>query len=469
MFGDNIETYWAAASHTIAVLGYIVEGWMFYQFVKPFMRGKQYCVGLIYSITMLLLYCVSQEITYPNLQGALVACITMCLLERRNIKQKVFLATYMYLFRWVVYGVTLVLRDLMFALFINTPYMHAEPVKQWITYIIVELAYYSIALTVMYLVIKLTHKVYVNKKEDISGKELILLFATLLTVMMGYFTFNFFSNVYVEDMGKYIWNVHPEYTMFRVIYQIVSFAAMFIAIVIYQKLKEKQREEKENILLAEQIENTKQHISEVEKLYEDIRALKHDMGNHICVMENLFCKLEEGVGDFALLKNEESELKKYLSELKANWNESVAEIKTGNPVTDVILTQKKKETQEKGIEFSCQFAYPMDTNINAFDISVILNNAIENAMEGTEGCVEPYVSILSYRQKNAYMLEVTNCISEKVEIDNETGLPETTKSDKTSHGYGLTNIRKVAQKYYGDIDIRQDEKSFTLTVMLIVN
>ena len=207
----------------------------------------------------------------------------------------------------------------------------------------------------------------------------------------------------------------------------------------------------------------------MEKLYEDIRALKHDMGNHICVMENLFCKLEEGVGDFALLKNEESELKNYLSELKANWNESVAEIKTGNPVTDVILTQKKKEAQEKGIEFSCQFTYPMDTNINAFDISVILNNAIENAMEGTEGCVEPYVSILSYRQKNAYMLEVTNYLNKMVEIDNETGLPETTKSDKTSHGYGLANIRKVAQKYYGDIDIRQDEKSFTLTVMLIVN
>ena len=287
--------------------------------------------------------------------------------------------------------------------------------------------------------------------------------------MMGYFTFNFFSNVYVEDMEKYIWNVHPEYTLLRVIYQIVSFAAMFIAIVIYQKLKEKQREEKENILLAEQIENIKQYISEVEKLYKDIRALKHDMGNHICVMENLFCKLEEGVGDFALLKNEESELKNYLSELKANWNESVAEIRTGNPVTDVILTQKKKEAQEKGIEFGCQFAYPMDTNINAFDISVILNNAIENAIEGTEGCVDPYVSILSYRQKNAYMLEVTNCISGKVEIDNEKGLPETTKSDKTSHGYGLTNIRKVAQKYYGDIDIRQDEKSFTLTVMLIVN
>jgi hypothetical protein len=31
----------------------------------------------------------------------------------------------------------------------------------------------------------------------------------------------------------------------------------------YQKLKENQREEKENVLLAEQIANTKQHISEI--------------------------------------------------------------------------------------------------------------------------------------------------------------------------------------------------------------
>lgn len=121
----------------------------------------------------------------------------------------------MYLIRWMVYGVTLVLRDIMFVLFINTSYMLMEPVKQLIAYIVVELIYYGVAILVMWLVIKLIHKVYVNKKEDISGKELILLFATLLTVMVGYFTFNFFSNVYVEDTGNYVWNVHPGYTFLR--------------------------------------------------------------------------------------------------------------------------------------------------------------------------------------------------------------------------------------------------------------
>ena len=454
---DKIELYWAIVSHSTVVVNYILEGWLFYRFVKPFMKSKSHYVGICYSAVMLLFFCVPQQITYPNLQGALAAWIMMCLLEKRNIRQKAFLATSMYLFRWVVYGVILVLRDIMFDVFINAQYMLYHPIQQVIVYLFVELIYYGVAITVMYLVIRLIHKVYINKKEDISGKELVLLFATLLTVMMGYFTFNFFSNVYVEDMEVYIWNVHPGYTFLRVIYQLVSFAAILIAIVVYQKIKEKQREEKVNVLLTEQIENTKQHISEVEKLYGDIRALKHDMGNHICVLENLFAKKE----------NEEFE--KYLNQLKATYSVSTEGIKSGNPVTDVILTQKQQEAEGKGIDFECKFVYPLDTKINAFDVSVILNNAITNAFEGVEGCENPYVTISAYRKKNAYILEVSNCICKRVEIDSETGLPQTTKKDKESHGYGLANIQKVAQKYYGDIDINQDDNCFTLTVMLMLD
>ena len=453
---ENIEVYWATANQIIAMLNIVVEGWLFYRFVKPFMKKNAPCVGLCYCAVMMLLYCVPQEIASPYLLGILVTGVAMCLLERRNIKQKVFLATSMYLFRWVVYGVTLVLRDIMFAVFINTPQMLAKPLKQVAVYVVVELVYYGVAITAMYLAIKLIHRVYVNKKEDMSSKELLLLFATLLTVMIGYFTFSFFSDVYVNDMGAYIWNVHPEYTLLRVVYQIVSFAAILIAIAIYQRLKERQREEKENMLLAEQIENTRQHICEVEKLYGDIRAIKHDMGNHITVLENLF------------LKNETDAFEKYMIELKTSLGESMSQIRTGNPVTDVILTQKQKEAAENGIDFRCSFVYPTDTNINAFDISVILNNAIANAFEGVAGCINPYVSVSAYRRKNAYMLEVTNYTEKQVEIDAETGLPETTKKDNGSHGYGLVNIRKVAGRYFGDIAIDQEDNRFTLTVMLMV-
>lgn len=452
---NNVETYWALVSHSTVILNYILEGWLFYRLVKPFMKNKPHYVGICYFVVMLLFFCIPQPITYPNLQGAVAAWIAMCLLEKRNHKQKAVLATLMYLFRWVVHGIALVLRDIMFEVFINAPYMLSRPVLQVIVYAMVELVYYSIALSVMFLVIKLIHKVYVNKKEDISGKELLLLFATLLSVMTGYFTFNYFSNVYVMDMQVYIWEVHPGYTVLRVIYQVFSFAAIVIALVVYQKLKDKQREERENIILAEQLEATRQHIREVEKLYKDIRAIKHDMGNHITVLEHLFAKKETG------------EFEKYLTRLKEVYSEKTEEIKTGNPVTDVILAQKHKEAKEKGIDFSCNFVYPAEADINAFDISVILNNAIENAFEGTADCEKPQVFVTAYRKKNAYMLEIVNSISKQIEIDQETGLPETTKKDAHNHGFGLANIRKVAQKYYGEIDINQEENKFRLTVMLM--
>ena len=126
---ENMESCWAIANQTIAIMNILVEGWLFCGFVKPFMKNNSRYVGLSYSVAMLVFYCVPQEIAYPYLLGIMVACTVMCLLERRNIKQKVFLATVMYLIRWVVYGVALVLRDIMFALFINTPYMLTEPIK----------------------------------------------------------------------------------------------------------------------------------------------------------------------------------------------------------------------------------------------------------------------------------------------------------------------------------------------------
>jgi len=453
---DKMELYWWIVNQTIMIINLFVEGWLFYKFVKPFINRKAYFVGLSYLLTMLVFAFVPIEIPYAKLQAIFVAWIVMCLIERRNIKQKIFLATSMYLFHWIVYGVSLIFRNIIFAVWINQPYMLMQPIKQLVAYIIAELAYYGVSITVMYLVIKLIHKVYENKKEEMSGKELLLFFTPLLTIMTGHFAFSFFSKVYLADMGIYVQNKHLGYSYLLILYQIASFVALIISIVMYQKLKKSQCEEKVNILLSEQLENTKNYISEVEKLYGDIRSLKHDIGNHITVLENLF------------LKNEKEELERYLTELKLSWNNRMSEVKTGNPVTDVIIMQKQKEAEEKGIEFKCNFVYPVNTNINAFDISVILNNALTNAFEGVKGCTNPYVFISAYRKKNAYMLEVTNCIKKRVEIDEETGLPETTKKDKSNHGFGILNIRKVAEQYFGGIDISQDESSFTLTIMLMV-
>lgn len=167
-------------------------------------------------------------------------------------------------------------------------------------------------------------------------------------------------------------------------------------------------------------------------------------------------------------KKEYGAAQEYMMQLKQRFYDTAAGIKSGNPVTDVILLEKQKEALERGIDFCCEFLYPKEIRVDAFDVSVILNNALANALEGAAGCRHPYVHILSYRRKNAFLIEVMNSIRGRVEIEEGSGLPETTKEDGEGHGFGLANIREAAQKYYGDIEIEQTGEKFKLTILLML-
>ncbi len=124
-------------------------------------------------------------------------------------------------------------------------------------------------------------------------------------------------------------------------------------------------------LLAAQIDSICHHIGQVELLYQNIRGIRHDMANHILTLERLYAG------------NKTDEAREYGTNLKAALSGAAGEIGSGNPVTDVILLEWKREAQEKEIQFCSEFYYPTGSGINAFDISVILNNALQSAVENT--------------------------------------------------------------------------------------
>ena len=299
------------------------------------------------------------------------------------------------------------------------------------------------------------NRIYVHKRENMQVKELALMLATPFLALTGYLIFLYFSDIWLGTFGTYIWNVYSQYMWIRALYQMVSYGAILTTIVLYQSIKGSHRREKESAVLAEQMTDMRRHIGQMEAVYSDIRGLKHDMGNHVLTLEAL------------LDKKEHREAEVYLSGLKEQLNKIEEEMKTGNPVTDVILAEKRKEAQERGIGFICDFHYPEKTGINAFDVSIILNNALDNAMEAAEGCERPFIDIKSWRQRNVYMIEVRNPFIGNLITDRESGLPESAKGG-SGHGFGLKNMQKVARKYHGDIDVRQEKNGFVLTVMMML-
>ncbi len=99
---------------------------------------------------------------------------------------------------------------------------------------------------------------------------------------------------------------------------------------------------------------------------------------------------------------------------------------------------------------------------------MILNNALQNAIENVEKEKMKQISILSYRRKNAYIIEICNSFTGSLQWDAESGLPVTAKEKPEGHGYGLSNIRRMAGKYAGDIDITLKNGKFCLCIMLML-
>ena len=65
------------------------------------------------------------------------------------------------------------------------------------------------------------------------------------------------------------------------------------------------------------------------------------------------------------------------------------------------------------------------------------------------------------------MIEINNTFTGELRWDEEREIPVTSKKKKDAHGYGLANIRRVAEKYSGAMEIELKDGMFCLTVMMM--
>lgn len=55
----------------------------------------------------------------------------------------------------------------------------------------------------------------------------------------------------------------------------------------------------------------------------------------------------------------------------------------------------------------------------------------------------------------------------KIEINQKNGIPETEKTDKQNHGYGMYSVKKVLDHYGGRMNFRTEDGCFKLTIGLV--
>ena len=105
-----------------------------------------------------------------------------------------------------------------------------------------------------------------------------------------------------------------------------------------------------------------------------------------------------------------------------------------------------------------------EQKIEAADISSLLSNLLDNAVEAAENCTDPYVKLDIFVHNVYLVFRVENSVCNAVRSD--TQRIGSTKEDRSLHGCGMDIIREIAEKYGGSFTWKSDNDRFIATVLM---
>lgn len=238
---------------------------------------------------------------------------------------------------------------------------------------------------------------------------------------------------------------------------IVSAAFIFIFLLVVYFFREvcifqqKEADTYNTIITNKVLEN---EIKSIKANSDNIRKIKHDMNNHLICIEHLSRKSN----DF-----EVANYCKKIIEMEDLYNVRYI----NHDVINAILNYKVEEIKNKKIEYKLSIEDVSDIEIDSVDITGILANLLDNAIEASQNLNNNkgfiYIKICNY--KGYLLIVVKNRYSKSLKFSNNH--ITTSKSDYQNHGFGIDIISNITKRYSGIFQQEQDENYFTSTVMLL--
>ena len=231
---------------------------------------------------------------------------------------------------------------------------------------------------------------------------------------------------------------------------IVAFCTAIISILLTILLLKKKYERR---LSDFQDSVLKKQRDEVQNIYQTMRAWRHDYHNH---MQSIKAMLEMG---------KKAELSEYLDNLEKDLDSIDIAIRTGNVGLDAILSSKVSIARKNNIEVNCTAKVPQDLKISDVHLCAIVGNLMDNAIEACEkipAACPRFIRIYIGLFKSQLYISVSNSNKEK----KRRRLSELVTSKLGEHGFGLRRIDKLAEKYDGYVNRKNEPGIFATEVML---
>lgn len=314
---------------------------------------------------------------------------------------------------------------------------------------------YSVLLATMTLILyRLMKDVTIMAWQDVILLSILNFVGSMITkIIVGLLT------VKIDDELFILFDEKPNLLWKMPLVAVLIFAGEAALIYFWQRYRILLAERQKHFIEEQQVKAMKKRLEEAENFYGSIRKVRHEMKNHMANIKGL---AEAG---------EYGEIEDYVRRMDETMQELEYRYVTGNAVTDVIINDKCRRAEKAGIRFDADFRYGGE--IPVFDMGIILNNLLDNAIEACEKLEtgKGFVRLSLKRKKQFLILYVENSFDGAVPISKGSPLPPTTKQSIlpgiiTEHGIGLENVRDIAERYFGGVNIKVKGDVFHVTVML---
>ena len=208
-----------------------------------------------------------------------------------------------------------------------------------------------------------------------------------------------------------------------------------------------------NLLLEDQMKQATDYYNELIEKDNQAKKFRHDIKNLLIVLHAM---INEG---------ENEKASSYIEELQEICSQLKPKFDTGNFMADAILSAKDTRAAQYNTNIVFEGFIPAE-KVKDVDMVVVLSNVLDNAIEACEKLEgEKTIHINSILKKKMWVL-CTDNPSRDVRIINSKHI-QTTKEEKSIHGFGLQNIEKVAEKYNGNMQIHFDKGCFSSKITFV--
>lgn len=287
-----------------------------------------------------------------------------------------------------------------------------------------------------------------NLRDIKEGKEIpfsywfAILFVPVSTIYLLLFT----SSLFDPNRGGSPW--------LMVLNNAIILLINILVFYMYNKIARLVAVEGEKDLITQQNKYFQEQLCLMQDSQEATKSIRHDMRNHLASIK---ARIETG---------EYQRAEKYITDTIGQLEKKEEISRTGHFLLDSIINYKLRNIIKFGVQLQYTAVIPKDLEIDDFDLTIILGNLLDNALEALKrtNAAERLLEIYLSYEKGCFLIKLQNTYNGDLLI--EKGLPVTRKSKAHYHGIGLKNIQTVAAKYHGSLDITHENEIFTVEVLL---